>query len=542
MKQKVLLLVFTISLLFGISFVTVDSSSLYDEFPNWEFYPQGINYLNNNNFMVTYDEVSLIYSSNTFIKIKPDTLYHLTLYNYYKANFLFVKVTFFSSSKEKIDEVYFSNPDNIHLQFTTPLYTSYIRLYIYLNLLEPLIYLPSIDEFLVLYEGTPLQEPFKYEELRYQGSQVDGDVFYNNECITLIKEFDEILLLSDLLENIKAYDDYDGDITNKIMIEFDNFSSNQHNLGIFEVVLSVRDSHNNRSRLTLVIHNVDTTPPEINGINFYEAEPNEPLSVEYITANLYAIDNYDGDVTKQIVVLEDNYTPNKNRIGTYRIIFGVQDSSHNSVQYTVNVKVSDNEPPIIFGPSTITKKITETLTLEQIKEYFVAIDTYDGDITDRLEVYFDEYSLNMYRYGTYEIMFTVTDSSGNVQFFDTYVHVVDNIAPVFIVDQNKINLHLKNNSFSINEVINLLAKTNKITNPHDVIILEDNYSPNKEKVGTYRVVLQEKEEILEVLINLKDDNERVIPTPQENSKTFWQKVLDRIKQTFKKLLNIFKKK
>src|SRR5690606_35888612 len=98
------------------------------------------------------------------------------------------KVTFFSSSKEKIDEVYFSNPNNIHLQFTTPLYTSYIRLYIYLNLLEPLIYLPSIDEFLVLYEGTPLQEPFKYEELRYQGSQVDGDVFYNNECITLIKE------------------------------------------------------------------------------------------------------------------------------------------------------------------------------------------------------------------------------------------------------------------------------------------------------------------------------------------------------------------
>lgn len=90
MKQKVLLLVFTISLLFGISFVTVDSSSLYDEFPNWEFYPQGINYLNNNNFMVTYDEVSLIYSSNTFIKIKPDTLYHLTLYNYYKSEIFYL--------------------------------------------------------------------------------------------------------------------------------------------------------------------------------------------------------------------------------------------------------------------------------------------------------------------------------------------------------------------------------------------------------------------------------------------------------------------
>ena len=66
-----------------------------------------------------------------------------------------------------------------------------------------------------------------------------------------------------------------------------------------------------------------------------------------------------------------------------------------------------------------------------------------------------------------------------------------------------INLTLNNKPIQINEVINMLAQLNKIKNPHDVIILEDEYTTNNMNPRQYKVVLQEDDEIIEVVINLK---------------------------------------
>ena len=49
-----------------------------------------------------------------------------------------------------------------------------------------------------------------------------------------------------------------------------------------------------------------------------------------------------------------------------------------------------------------------------------------------------------------------------------------------------INLTLNNKPIQINEVINMLAQSNKIKNPHDVIILEDEYTTNNMNPGNIR--------------------------------------------------------
>ena len=48
--------------------------------------------------------------------------------------------------------------------------------------------------------------------------------FHKNE---IIKEFDQQLLLVKFYKSLK-HDDLDGDISNKIMVEVDNYSDNQH--------------------------------------------------------------------------------------------------------------------------------------------------------------------------------------------------------------------------------------------------------------------------------------------------------------------------
>jgi hypothetical protein len=103
------------------------------------------------------------------------------------------------------------------------------------------------------------------------------------------------------------------------------------------------------------------------------------LNQEYIEYGYKAIDNIDGDITKNVLV-ESNL---KNEIGNYKINYSVTDSHGNKSTVTRNVSVKENNKGVIYltfddGPSPITAEVLDVLKQENVKATFFVVNFDDS--------------------------------------------------------------------------------------------------------------------------------------------------------------------
>ena len=134
-----------------------------------------------------------------------------------------------------------------------------------------------------------------------------------------------------------------------------------------------------------------------------EKEINLALDDEYTESGAKATFR-DKDVSDDIKIfgLVDN-----KKIGTYEVLYTIK--VHNKTQKvsrTVNVK--DNIAPEITLKED--SKKSYLIGTEYKDPGYTAIDNYDGDITDKVKV---TNNINKDNPGDYEIVYTVSDSSGN---------------------------------------------------------------------------------------------------------------------------------
>ena len=230
-----------------------------------------------------------------------------------------------------------------------------------------------------------------------------------------------------------ALDNYDGDITTEIVT--DQTQVDITTLGNYTVTYNVDDSSGNSAvQVTRTVQVVDTTPPVITltGSSTVTLE----VGSSYTDLGATALDNYDGDITTEIVT--DQTQVDITTLGNYTVTYNVDDSSGNSaVQVTRTVQVVDTTPPVITLPDTTPPVITltgsSTVTLEVGSSYTdlgaTALDNYDGDITT--EIVTDQTQVDITTLGNYTVTYNVDDSSGNsaVQVTRT-VQVVDTTPPV----------------------------------------------------------------------------------------------------------------
>ena len=165
-------------------------------------------------------------------------------------------------------------------------------------------------------------------------------------------------------DGYKVNDNYDGDITNYIIItEFDN-----------SILYSVKDSSGNESRIErkLVIGDKESPIINLNGDNII----NMYLGERYHEPGYSASDNCDGDITENVVVTG---TVDTTKIGSYTIKYEITDSAgnSNSIERTVIVKKKPNyygngHIYLTFddGPSYLTNRILDILDEEGVKATF----------------------------------------------------------------------------------------------------------------------------------------------------------------------------
>ncbi|MFY0654709.1 MAG: DUF5011 domain-containing protein [Cyclobacteriaceae bacterium] len=180
---------------------------------------------------------------------------------------------------------------------------------------------------------------------------------------------------------------------------------------------------------------IDTTPPEITLLG--EAIINQNEGVAFIDPGATANDNFDGDISANIVIGGDQV--DINTVGTYEITYNVGDAAGNTateVKRTVNIVaiIVDVTPPVItlIGNATINLNVGASYT----DQGATAVDDIDSDVTANIVVVgVDQVDINTV--GTYTITYNVSDAAGNaaVQVTRT-VNVVDTTPPVITLTGN----------------------------------------------------------------------------------------------------------
>jgi len=232
-----------------------------------------------------------------------------------------------------------------------------------------------------------------------------------------------------------ATDPTEGDISSRLDVTSD---VDINAAGIYYVTYNVSDaSGNSAAPMTRVVYVVvDQTAPTITlkGLNPEVIEFN-PTNTSYNDPGATAVDNNDGDLTTAIQV---SGTVNVFKIGTYQLVYTVQDAQGNSSSAVRTIVVEDNKAPVISNDEM--KVVGGVNVIEvQLRDPFidrtVGRDEYnDGTFGDRAVLVVDpgengDANVDTRQKGTVTATYSMEDESGNKATLVVDYVIEDYIAP-----------------------------------------------------------------------------------------------------------------
>lgn len=252
------------------------------------------------------------------------------------------------------------------------------------------------------------------------------------------------LTTEEILSHYSAEDNYDGNITNSIKIYEDNYeNADKTKPGNYEITIYSKDSSYNTTFKTIYITLIDDIKPLISGPSEYIKDYNNPLTMETIMESLTANDNVDGDISDSISIIEDKYSGNESKIGTYKITFNVEDEAGNiSNNFIVSIKVEDNKEPVFYiNNIIISTHAFENLSLEKIENYLIQTSMIHKYDNYEIEIIENEYEKNKRIPGTYKMLVKVKYSNGSEEKINLSIFVNDNDHNISNEVNNKISIY-----------------------------------------------------------------------------------------------------
>lgn len=207
----------------------------------------------------------------------------------------------------------------------------------------------------------------------------------------------------ELLKGISAYDEKDGDLTDKIIIES---VSRFIEPGVSRVTYAVCDEDNNITSATRKIRYKDYEAPKFNlkrslCYSVYE----NPKLKDVVTVK----DCILGDITSDLILTSDDYT--KSVAGVFTITANVTTAKGDTATLDIPLIVeerSESAPEIELKEYLIYADKGEKIDFE---DFLVkATDSEDEDITDDVTI---EKKINMKKAGTYLVHYYAVDDNDN---------------------------------------------------------------------------------------------------------------------------------
>ena len=264
-------------------------------------------------------------------------------------------------------------------------------------------------------------------------------------------------------DGAKAYDNYDGDISDKIKSYIKDD----------EIIYEVVDSSLNKTTLSRKVIREDKVKPVI--------ELDKEVSVikdNSFKDNYKAYDNCDGDISDKVV---KKGSVNTNKIGTYEIEYFVIDSSNNKTSVKRKVKVVDKSNKVIYltfddGPSIEnTPDILDLLKKYNIKATFFIINHNSN--TDYLlkREYNEGHSIG---YHSYSHNYSLIYKSDN-DFYNDLNKIKNKVKNILKIESNLIRFPGgSSNTVSLNYNDGIMSRLTKSVMENGYIYFDWNVSSN----------------------------------------------------------------
>lgn len=389
-------------------------------------------------------------------------------------------------------------------------------------------------------------EIFKYGLKHPELDLPDDDPVFNPHDSTYTTSVSNPTSIENMMSEIEltAYDDIDGDITNRIIVESDAGYFNLLNesniknriLGLYPVRFSVSDESNNIAYCNININVIDTDDPTLisDSILSYTRDINDSkITIEEIISNIYIDDNH-SDITHSII--RDTYIGNEKKIGTFEYLIRFSDRSDNYIEVIVVIINKDFEAPVFTYSDT--KYDISYLDNENLNNILSKLDIKVNDNYSFIhyEVISDDYTNNIGKVGRYYVKLEANDSSNNRSELVITINIIDDKAPTFYANKIFIETNAKR-LLSIGDIKTKIIESGDIkSSSFKMEVLSDTYSDNYLDSGEYEMKVKltyenGEEELRKIGINVSE----II-----NKTTFISKVWSEIKKISLYIWNIIK--
>lgn len=251
------------------------------------------------------------------------------------------------------------------------------------------------------------------------------------------------------------FDNYDqfGELT----LSFDD-DVNMNKIGLYQIIVEVKDSSKNIGLYYDYIEIVDTKAPEIEQLNDIIITTFEAISYE---SYFSYFDNY--DLKEDIIIIFDDSQINYSQIGTYSLKIIAFDLSNNEKMNIVDVFVVDIEPPVL-QLNTLYVYIGLFHEIIDFTQYITKIsDNYDALLLSDVEI---NHALNYDKIGKYEVRYDINDHSLNHTIIILNVYVDDLVKPM--VEMSDLVIYQ-------NDLINYYEDIHIVDDSSYKIIVDENY-------------------------------------------------------------------
>ncbi|MGN1346711.1 MAG: immunoglobulin-like domain-containing protein [Eubacteriales bacterium] len=206
----------------------------------------------------------------------------------------------------------------------------------------------------------------------------------------------------ELMAGVRAYDEKDGDITDKVIIEsISRFTEP----GVSIVKYAVCDNDNHVSAASRKITYTDYTRPRFTLSDSLVFGVSQNINIRRL---LGAVDSIDGDISNKVIITASEYS--SNTPGVYYISAKVTNSKGDMISLQLPVYVEEQSlsaPKIVLEDYLIYRKVNEKYDIS--KNILSAVDNDQNDLTDQVQV---DTNLDLTKPGIYEVHYRVSDASG----------------------------------------------------------------------------------------------------------------------------------
>lgn len=281
---------------------------------------------------------------------------------------------------------------------------------------------------------------------------------------------------------ITVTDNMDGDITDSVIVERDEYTGNESIIGSYDVLLSATDQAGNETTFELVITVIDSVPPVITGPSNFSVQIDQKTPLADIVASKFSFNDAYSGVIDTYEVIEDEYT-SATTLGDYTVTLKIEDIAGNVTTRQFSVSLVSLMPPLLEGPDTITLYLSEDPNDLAITQLFTATDRADQSA---LDVTIKQSNISNYQdAGRYTVTVETSDPLSNVSTKTITVILHDDIPPIFTYDESIIvPLGSEIDDMDIFRFIKNYYQEHGIDVTH-VTFINHPYAESKHQEGTY---------------------------------------------------------